>query len=80
MSLTEEEYLVLKMVTEEGWRILGDMKTDTMIKPRRVKTVPGGNETLILLRRQGFLDYKNRITQAGREAYKTKKAGMDQNG
>jgi hypothetical protein len=67
--LADNEYLVLQMMIEDGWRIPIDPTTDKMMKPRQVMTVPGGSETLVRLRRNGFIDYKNRITRAGNEAF-----------
>ena len=72
MNLTEDEYSVLKMLIEDGWRLPCDAATETFLKPRRIKTVPGGNETLMRLRQAAFLDNQNRITVGGRKAFKAR--------
>lgn len=75
MTLIDDEYCVLEMLIVDGWRLPCDPSTDTLMKPRQAITIPGGNEILVRLRRGGFLDYKNRITQAGREAFEAKQSG-----
>src|SRR5258708_31544808 len=70
MSLTKEEYRVLQMLIEEGWKTPPNSDAVQFIKPRNFRPIPGGSAVLIQLRQSGFLDNKNQITEAGRRAFK----------
>jgi hypothetical protein len=74
MSLTEEQYWLLQMLIEEGWRVPYDPATDTLMKPRQTIAVRGGNAVLVQLRNLGFLDNKNQPIEAGRRAFQVKKS------
>jgi hypothetical protein len=75
MFLGENEYRVLQMLIEGGWRVPRDPATNTLMKPRQLIAVQGGNAVLAQLRRFGFLDDKNQPTDAGRQALRIKKLG-----
>jgi len=70
MSLGEEEYFVLQMLIEHGWRIPQNPDATDFMKPRKSRRIPGGNVILVRLRHAGFLNDKNQITEAGRQAFK----------
>jgi len=71
-NLSEDQYQVLEMLVE-GWRIPQAIDVPIFMKPGRTKPVPGGVAVLVSLRDAGFLDDKNRITEAGKLAFKEKR-------